>query len=168
MRSFMDTVTVYKLNSRGEVVVTYEAELAERLPTGVRLHARWLRPTLDLGYTAFDTGDRFVEWFYSDRWYNVFEIRTDGGGLKGWYCNIAQPADITAGSVACCDLLLDLWVAPDGSMRVLDEDEFFAEPALDADTRATALAALAALQQSVRAREGPFALLGKPASADAG
>lgn len=164
----MKTLTVQKLNTRGEVVVTYEADLAERLPAGVVLHARWVRPPLDLGYTTFETGDRFIEWFYSARWYNVFEIHTAEGALKGWYCNIAEPAVITASTIACRDLLLDLWVAPDGSMRVLDEDEFAADAALDTATRASALAALDALQQLVRAREDPFALLRMARGADAG
>jgi predicted RNA-binding protein associated with RNAse of E/G family len=164
----MMTFTVHKLNTHGEVVVTYAADLAERLPTGVVLHARWVRPSLDLGYTTFEADDRFIEWFYTDRWYNVFEIHAATGALKGWYCNIAEPAVITANTIACRDLLLDLWVAPDGSMQVLDEDEFAADPALDATTRASALAALDALQQLVRAREFPFATVGHTALPDVG
>lgn len=152
----MSRYTVHKLNTRGERVVTYDAVLAERLPDGVRLDARWTRAPLRLGYTTFDTGDHFMEWFYTDRWYNIFEIHAADGALKGWYCNIAEPATITASTVTCRDLLLDLWVAADGQTHVLDEEEFAADTWLDAPTRAAAERALAELLDRVRGREAPF------------
>ncbi|GAC1454613.1 MAG: DUF402 domain-containing protein [Ktedonobacterales bacterium] len=153
----MTTVTIQKLNGRGEVVVAYQGEVVERTAGGVRLEARWTRAPLDLGYTRFDQGDRFVEWFYTDRWYNIFEIHAAGtDALKGWYCNVAAPASITATTVCCRDLLLDLWVDPDGRMRVLDEDEFAADTTLDAEMRAGAERALAELVGLVDARKPPF------------
>ncbi len=159
-RRSMKTWTVQKLNIRGEVVVSYEAELAEWLPTGVVLEARWTRPPLPLGYTTFETGDRFREEFYTDRWYSIFEIRTAGGALKGWYCNISAPATISRANslntIAYRDLYLDLWVAPDGTMTVLDEDELAADSTLDAATRARAYEALAEAQRLVTERLAPF------------
>lgn len=152
----MSRYSVRKLNTRGEVVTSYDAQLSERLPNGVRLAARWTRPALPLGYTTFETGDRFIEEFYTDRWYNVFEIHTPDGTLRGWYCNIATPAAITTDTVSCRDLLLDLWVAPDGQMRVLDEDEFATDATLDTQTRTAAEQALAELIARVRARKAPF------------
>lgn len=151
--------SVRKQNTRGVVVVSYDARLAERLPDGVRLKAKWTRPPLPLGYTTFEPGDHFTEWFYTNRWYNIFEIHAADGALKGWYCNIAEPATITADSVTCRDLLLDLWVSPEGQTQVLDEDEFAADTALDAATRAAAERALAELIERVRARQAPFDML---------
>src|SRR5262249_48270786 len=110
------SVTVQKLNSEGQAVVSYQAELAEHLPNGVVLHAIWTWPTRNLGYTVFETGDHFPEYFYTDRWHNIFAIRSvDGRILKGWYCNIARPASISDEVVAAEDLLLDVWVSPNGS-----------------------------------------------------
>ncbi|MFI5274423.1 MAG: DUF402 domain-containing protein [Ktedonobacterales bacterium] len=147
---------VHKLDTRGQLVVSYDAEVAERFPAGVRLDARWTRPPLALGYTSFETSDHFVEWFFSDRWYNIFAISAADGTLKGWYCNVAAPATIGADTLACVDLLLDLWVAPDGAATVLDEAEFDADTTLDAATRANARAGLAELQRLVRTRAHPF------------
>ena len=68
--------------------------------------------------------DRFVETFYSDRWYNIFEIYDrDDDHFKGWYCNIGKPAIIEDDFVSYVDLALDLWVSADGTQTVLDEDE---------------------------------------------
>lgn len=158
----MTRVTVHKLNTRGEVVLAYEGELARRLPDGVMIAARWTRPTVDLGYATFETGDVFTEWYFTDRWYNIFEIASPDGTLKGWYCNVAGPATIQENVIACRDLILDLWVAPDGSTRVLDEDELAADDTLDAATRAAAYAGLAELRRTVLAREGPFSRIASP------
>src|SRR5258706_7486622 len=128
----MTRVTVHKLDLRGEVVVRYDAELTERFANGVRLEARWTRPELPLGYTRFTPGDLFVEWFYTDRWYNIFEIHTAEGHLKGWYCNIAEPASIAAGGVGSRDLLLDLWGGSHGERQELDADAVCAAQLEDA------------------------------------
>jgi hypothetical protein len=130
----MATFTVRKLNTRGELVTSYPAELVRWLPGGVLVDARWTRPPLALGYATFETGDRFREAFYADRWYSIFEIRTAGGALKGWYCNVAEPATIRDATIASRDLILDLWVAPDGTTTALDEDELAADTTLDAAT----------------------------------
>jgi len=157
----MSQIVVQKLDTRGRLVTSYTATVIERFAGGVLLDARWGRPTLALGYTTFETGDRFREWFYSDRWRNIFELAASDGSLKGWYCNVAAPAIITETEIRCRDLLLDLWVAPDGETLVLDEDEFAADDAIDAPTRAQALAALAELQEMVAARHPPFDRIAK-------
>ena len=158
----MTQIVVRKLDTRGRLVTSYSAAVVERFAQGALLDARWERPALALGYTTFEPGDRFREWFYSDRWYNIFEIADTGGALRGWYCNVAEPASIGATEIRCRDLLLDLWVTPDGVTLVLDEDEFAADDAIDAPTRAGALAALAELQRMVAAREPPFDKIATP------
>ena len=156
----MRAIHVHKLDEHGVVVFTYEAKIEERLANGVRLAAHWDRPPMDLGYITFETGDSFTEWYYSDRWYNIFEIASPDGTLKGWYCNAAAPASIEADNLYCRDLILDLWVTPDGQTTTLDEDEF-ATTALDDASREGARAGLAELQRLVAGRQGPFARLGE-------
>ncbi len=152
----MTQIVVHKLDTRGQRVTSYRATVVERFESGVLLHARWERPTLALGYTTFEPGDHFREWFYSDRWYNIFEIATSDGARKGWYCNVAEPATITETELRCRDLLLDLWVAPDGATLVLDEDEFAADEFIEAPMREQALAALDDLRRMVAGRTSPF------------
>ncbi len=156
------TVTVCKLNSAGAQVFAYAGVIAQTWPTGARLDATWTRGPMELGYTTFEPGDHFIEWYFTDRWYNIMEVRGAGDRLKGWYCNITCPAEFRAARISYRDLALDLWVAPDGAMTTLDEDEFAADAAIDAPTRARALAALADLRDRVARRVAPFDTL--PAS----
>jgi predicted RNA-binding protein associated with RNAse of E/G family len=151
---------VHKVDHSGKIALTYEAKVEEWLADGVRLAAQWGRPAMELGYVTFEMGDCFTEWYYSDRWYNIFEIASPDGTLKGWYCNAAAPASIEADDLYCRDLILDLWVTPDGETTTLDEDEF-ATTALDDASREGARAGLAELQRLVAGRQGPFARLGE-------
>lgn len=149
-------VTVHKLDPGGRRVTSYSAAVIERSSTRVALDARWTRPPLALGYITFETGDQFIEWFYTDRWYNIFEVRASDGRLKGWYCNVAEPARLSATEVSCRDLLLDLWVSPNGATQTLDEDEFAQEPRLTASEREHALHALEELRAMVAGQAPPF------------
>jgi uncharacterized protein len=119
-------VVIRKLDLRGREVFAYPGRLLERTERSALVEARFeRRERLELGYTVFERGDRFLERFYSDRWYNIFEVHARGSDvLRGWYCNIARPAVITVNDISAVDLALDLWVSPHGKTRVLDEDEF--------------------------------------------
>lgn len=137
---------VHKLNEKGQPIWQYPAEVLERGPNFVRLEAFFNRDDMDLGFATFNRGDRFVEYFYSDRWYNIFAVYDrDEGALKGWYCNICRPAVIGDTAVHCEDLALDLWVSPDGATTLLDEDEFAALNLPESERRA-AQSALQTLQ----------------------
>ena len=149
------SITVHKLNERGEEVWRYSGQVLEMTPTQVTLAARFDRESVDVGGLALRRGDHFLETFYNDRWYNVFAVEDDLGQFKGWYCNVTRPARIEDGHVFAEDLALDLIVLPDGTSRVLDEEEF-AQLAISEDDRRLARQALAGLQILVSERSGPF------------
>jgi uncharacterized protein len=127
-----------------------------RLENGVILDAYWERPRRDLGYTVFEPGDHFVEYFYTDRWFNIFAIATTGGQRKGWYCNIAAPALIKEAQVEQIDLLLDVWVNPEGEPLILDEDEFAADRTLTQEQRQGASQGLQELLTLIARHDAPF------------
>lgn len=149
-------VTITKVNERGERVFTYPGVVARALAAGVVIQASWTRPAMALEYATFEPGDQFTEWFYSDRWYNIMEVRDHAGGLKGWYCNVTWPAEITADAITYRDLILDLWVDPNGSAMPLDQDELAANTTLSADMRARAERALDEAWAHLARREEPF------------
>lgn len=162
----MDNVTVHKCDVHGRVTLTYHGMLIAHGDGWICLEARFALPDKDAGYHVFRTGDRFVEWFYADRGYNIFALHAaDDDRLLGWYCNITRPAHITrtdaAFTVSADDLALDLFVRRDGSTLLLDADEFAALD-LSAADRADALSALADLQARVAQREPPFDAIPDP------
>ena len=72
----------------------------------------------------FARGDIFTEYYFLDRWYNVFHLQSPSGQAKGWYCNVTTPATFDGDAICYIDLALDLFVHPDGRFTVLDQDEF--------------------------------------------
>jgi uncharacterized protein len=140
-------ILVSKLNPQGQETWHYTGQLLERGAQFVRLEARFNRDDTPFHGIVLRRGDRFVETYYSDRWYNIYEIhdvQTDE--LKGWYCNVARPAEISDGLVVYIDLALDLWVYPDGRQLVLDEEEF-AELDLGMEETQAARTAMRELQE---------------------
>jgi hypothetical protein len=154
-----DVVTVHKLDAAGREVLAYPARLLARGETWIRLEAQaqFDRDEIALPGLTLRRGDRMVETFFADRWYNVFAIHDGSAGpLKGWYCNITRPARLEAKDVRAEDLALDLLVYAQGGDLVLDEDEFRAL-GLSATEQTAAQQALAELRQLAARRRGPFA-----------
>ena len=155
MPGMNEPITVLKLNLTGEVTWQYQGRILAREGNLVVLEAFFNRPDTPFMDVELKENDRFVETFYTDRWYNIFEIYDrDDDRLKGWYCNVGRPAVLTAGAVSYVDLALDLWISPEGKQTVLDEDEFSLLD-LDARERQKALAALAELQQVFKIKRPP-------------
>jgi predicted RNA-binding protein associated with RNAse of E/G family len=152
----MREVTVYKRDHRGKPVTNYSGQVVASSATRVCIEARYEHNDKDVGVVVFCKGDLLTEWHYSDRYYNVFKIQ-DGvdGRLKGWYCNITRPAEITDSTIKADDLALDVFVSPTGEITVLDEDEFAALD-LSPDEQAAALAAVEAIRRLVAEAAEPF------------
>jgi len=140
-------IKVQKKNLAGKVTYEYEGILLSRDEHSVTLEALFDRVDMPFIDVVFRTGDRFVETYYTDRWYNIFAIHDqEDGKIKGWYCNIGKPAVIEDNVVSYVDLALDLWVSVDGKQTVLDEDEFEAL-ALNEELRVGALNGLDKLKK---------------------
>jgi protein associated with RNAse G/E len=158
----LDLLTVKKFNLNRELVIAYDGVVLERTADAIVLEARFQRETMDLGYTTFEHHDRFVEHFFSDRWYNIFEIHSvHDDRLKGWYCNIAHPAVFCDDAIEQIDLALDVWINPDGSYHVLDREEFDAL-AIDRMTRLRAQQAVSELLYLLYHRAAPFTSIDQP------
>ncbi len=138
----------------GRMKIRYPAELLGDDGTRVSVRAPWAGSGVrDFGFVRFEPGDVFTEHYWRDRWYSVKEVRTSDGALKGHYCDITRPAELSGGRLVVEDLDLDLWVSADGTdVRRLDEDEFAASGLLTTDPGAAAAAVAALDELDARAR----------------
>jgi uncharacterized protein len=140
-------IKVQKKNPAGEVTYEYEGILLNRDEHSIVLEAPFDRVDMPFIDVVFKTGDRFVEYYYTDRWYNIFAVHDrDHGMVKGWYCNIGMPAVFEDSIVSYIDLALDLWVSTSGQQTVLDQDEFEALE-LNEELRTGALKGLEELKE---------------------
>ncbi|MBF6050365.1 DUF402 domain-containing protein [Streptomyces eurocidicus] len=152
-----------RLVKAGRTKVSYPAVVIADDGTHAVVRAPWAGDVArDFGFVRFESGDVFTEHYWRDRWYAVKEVRTSGGVLKGWYCDVTRPAGIAPDGLVVEDLDLDLWVSADGaSVLRLDEDEF-ADSGLETRDPAAAAAARRALDEleAVARANGLAELLG--------
>jgi uncharacterized protein len=121
-----DPVVVIKLDTARAERWRYDATVRHVFLQGVLVEAYFNRPN-DLPFhgITFHPGDRFLEMYYTDRRYNIYEVYDrDTQQRKCWYCNASQPAALGDGRISYVDLALDLLVLPDGTRMLLDEYEF--------------------------------------------
>ncbi len=152
-------ITIIKRNPQGEATVQYQGEIIKHFSYGIIIEAIWTGMTKDLGYTSFEPGDHFTEYFYTDRWFNIFDIRSTNGLRKGWYCNVTEPAILFEDHIEQVDLILDVWVNPTGEALLLDEDEFAASTTLSNEQRSAAQQGLRALLHTLATRQEAFSAI---------
>ena len=76
----------------------------------------------DLGFIR--RGTVSYEYYWLDRWYNVFRFHEPEGDLRNYYCNINMPPVFENGVLDYVDLDLDVLVQPDFSYKILDREDF--------------------------------------------
>lgn len=97
--------------------------------------------------------------FYSHLGFNLSYIFRPDGALSLVYCHLASPARIANGLISWIDLDLDLAVRPDGSYRLLDQEEFVANSrrwGYSAGLQARVWATAAELASEAENGTGPF------------
>jgi len=140
--------TIVKLDPQGRETWRYQGRMLSQEGSQIVVEAYFDREDRLFHGMPLCKGDRWLETYYTDRWYNILEIHSRADdALRGWYCNVSTPARLEGSMLSYHDLALDLLIFPDGRQIVLDDDEF-AELSLSPQERERALAALRELQAS--------------------
>lgn len=153
-----EDVVVRKLNYEGKETWRWSGRLVDRRDGVMVVDALFNAPSRDLGYMKLDSTDLFHEFYYAGRWFNVFQVFGADGALKGWYCNVCKPAEFQDHQIDFVDMVLDVFVYPDGKLLVLDEDDFAEKEAgiYSPEDAREAKSAVDQLVAMVKRREHPF------------
>ena len=105
------------------------------------------------------SGTISTEYYWLDRWYNIFRFSDASGKLQSFYCNVGLPPSFDGHGLSYVDLDIDVLVKPDFSYQVLDLEDF-EENARRYDypleVRENARAALVELKKLIETRSFPF------------
>lgn len=110
-----------------------------------------------LGKIASGTLSR--EYYWLDRWYNVFRFSDPDQQLKSFYCNINMPPSFDGEILSYTDLDIDVLVKPDFTYQVLDLEDFERHAALyqyPEEVKANTRRALNELIGLIESRAFPF------------
>ena len=119
-------IHVQKLKPNGALDYAWNGLVLQCDASGIVLRAEFNVDVVEREFATFRRGDIFHEFYYFERWYNVFQITAADGTLKGWYANLGLPAELKpeSGQLHYVDLALDVWARPNGEFVVLDQDEY--------------------------------------------
>jgi protein associated with RNAse G/E len=76
------------------------------------------------GLGSIQRGTTSYEYYWLDRWYNIFRFHDPNGEFRNFYCNISMPAVFENGVLDYVDLDIDVLVWPDSSYEILDKEEY--------------------------------------------
>lgn len=105
-------------------------------------------------------GTRLIEYYWLDRWYNIFRFLDDHGCTRLYYCNINKPPAFDGRVLSYIDLDIDVVVKPpDYSYEVQDLDEFEMNSmkyGYSDEEKANASSALTEVVSMIQSRQFPF------------
>ena len=131
----MTRIHVVKHNHDGRPPYRYEARLVESTGDWIVVEADWTLHEIVAGPVTFKPGDRLVEFFSKNDYFNAFLIHRDNGDFGGWYCNITHPTKVTKDEIHWHDLYLDVIVDESGTLHIEDEDELAASGIAESDPK---------------------------------
>ncbi|HET6978615.1 MAG TPA: DUF402 domain-containing protein [Pyrinomonadaceae bacterium] len=108
---------------------------------------------------TISSGTISTEYYWLDRWYNVFRFSDPAGTLKNFYCNVNQPPVFDGQILSYVDLDIDVLVAPDLTYKILDVEDFEENAkrySYPNDVQLNARRALSELIELIEARAFPF------------
>lgn len=104
-------------------------------------------------------GTRSIEYYWLDRWYNIFRFAKPNGELRSYYCNINVPPEFDGQLLSYVDLDVDILVEPDFSYRIVDLEDFKQNAAhfgYSANVQVNVREALEDLIRLIEGRKFPF------------
>ena len=76
------------------------------------------------GEVALEQGSSVVWFTFPGAWHDIGSFHRADGTFTGFYANVITPPEMEGNVWRTTDLYLDVWLAADGTARLLDEDEF--------------------------------------------
>lgn len=122
-------VTIVKLAPDGHEVTRYAGNVLDMAGPAMWLGARavWTFREVTVGNLLFAPGDTLNEYFSGREWFNAFQVIAPSGESRGWYMNVTYPSWIEESPAGPTlywhDLYVDVVIANDGTIAILDEDE---------------------------------------------
>lgn len=119
-----DIVTVNARKYDGRIRRSWTGGLVSNTGPLITLLAKFTETHIHNDLGTIEAGTVSFEYFWTDRWYNVFNFREPDGTPKAIYTNIAMPATFDGSVIDYIDLDIDVIRWPNGRVEVLDRDDF--------------------------------------------
>jgi len=119
-----EKVTVNSRKYDGRIRRTWQCKLVERQESLVVLVGEFEQDIEHPGLGRINCGTLSHEYYWLDRWYNIFRFHEPNGTFRNYYCNVAMPPEFDGSTLDYVDLDIDILVWPDHRYEVVDRDDF--------------------------------------------
>ncbi len=119
-----EIVTIKSRKYNGEVHRTWKAKFVEREESRLELVGEFEKEIAHPHLGVIRPNTVSYEFYWLNRWYNVFRFHEPKGGLRNFYCNVNLPPTFDKLILDYVDLDIDVLVWKDFSYQILDLDEF--------------------------------------------
>lgn len=117
-------ITVNSRSYDGAIRRSWKCELVERRDPLILFVGKFDADVEHSDLGLIEKGTISYEYYWLDRWYNIFRFHTPDGNLRNFYCNISMPPRFADDVLDYVDLDIDVLVWPDGRHVVLDLDDY--------------------------------------------
>jgi protein associated with RNAse G/E len=145
-----EQITVNSRKYDGKIRRTWSCELVEETEGFIVLVGEFDRDVRHPGLGSIRRGTISYEYFWLDRWFNIFRFHEPDGSPRNFYCNVAMPPTFKNGVLDYVDLDIDVLVWPDRRYQIVDRDDFEKNSLKYSYTKAMCLRAEDSVEQIVR------------------
>ena len=97
----------------------------------IAVEAEWTLPDANVDGLIFPQGGKIIEYFSTSERFNIFQVFTPTNEFVGLYANVTAPTELVSGAdgqplLIWEDHWLDVIKLADGTIKILDEDDFAA------------------------------------------
>ena len=117
-------VTINSRKYDGEIHKSWQAELLSETSDLLTFLGKFDFEVNHSKLGVIRRGTVSYEFYWKNRWLNVFRFHEPEGDLRNFYCNLNLPPVLTDGVLDYVDLDVDVLVWRDFSFEILDVDEY--------------------------------------------
>jgi protein associated with RNAse G/E len=117
-------VTVNARKYNGKIHKTWKCDLIERNKNLLIFEGVFQDEIKHIDLGIIRPGTVSYEYYWLDRWYNVFRFHEPEGTLRNYYCNVNMPPTFESGVLDYVDLDLDVLISRNFKIEILDFKEF--------------------------------------------
>jgi protein associated with RNAse G/E len=123
-QSSLKTIQVRAYKYDGSKHRSWPAQVLRQEGSLIVLDAKFPEEVVHNLLGTIASGTHSLEYYWLDRWYNVFRFAQPSGELRNYYCNVNVPPTFDGKTLSYVDLDLDILVEPDLSYQILDVEDF--------------------------------------------
>ena len=124
METINKAITINSRKYDGSIHRSWQATLIEQSTSLLKFVGEFDQVIKHQHIGVIRRGTISYEYYWLDRWYNVFRFHEPNGEFRNFYCNINLPPIFDNDVLDYIDLDIDVLIWKDFSYSILDLDEF--------------------------------------------